>query len=181
MTPELLAAADGGAPPLGDLRGRIQADLFAALPEHFRRLGWAPDQLRDWQRGRLRRLLAAAISRSASLRQAHSAASTSRDHPRPPCGAGSFLDGPAHGSQVIAETQGRCPLALGKVAVELHLSAQGGTCAELSGLAPLGVADRLGKREDFPGAAGRHEQHAIVIAQGQVLPVHGPVSHRGAR
>ena len=55
-----------------------------------------------------------------------------------------FLNGPAHGSQMIAETQGRRPLALGKVAVELHLSAQGDTCAELSGLAPLGVADRLG-------------------------------------
>ncbi len=67
---------------------------------------------------------------------------------------GLFLNGPAYGSQVIAETQGRCPLALGKVAVELHLAAQGDACAELSGLAPLGVADRLGKGEDFPGAAG---------------------------
>jgi phenylacetate-CoA ligase len=65
MTSELLAPPDGGAPAMGDLRGRIQADLFAALPAHFERLGWAVDQLRDWQRGRLRRLLAAAISRSA--------------------------------------------------------------------------------------------------------------------
>jgi phenylacetate-CoA ligase len=65
MPPELLAAPGSGAPPLSDLRGRIQADLFAALPGHFRRLGWSPDQLRDWQRGRLRRLLATAISRSA--------------------------------------------------------------------------------------------------------------------
>jgi hypothetical protein len=65
MTPELLAPPDGGASALGDLRGRIQADLFAALPAHFRRLGWTADRLRDWQRGRLRRLLAAAISRSA--------------------------------------------------------------------------------------------------------------------
>ena len=54
---------------------------------------------------------------------------------------------------MIAETQGRGPLALGQVAVELHLSAQGDTGAELPGLAPLGVADRLGQGEDFPGAA----------------------------
>ena len=92
-----------------------------------------------------------------------------------------FLNGPAHGSQMIAETQGRGPLALGQVAVELHLTAQGDTCAELSGLAPLGVADRLGQGEDFPGAAGWDEQHAIVIAQDQVLPIHGPISHRGGR
>ena len=31
------------------------------------------------------------------------------------------------------------------------------------------------------GAAGRDEQHAIVIAQDQVLPIHGPISHRGGR
>jgi phenylacetate-CoA ligase len=65
MTPDLLAPPDGGAPALADLRGRIHADLFAALPGHFRRLGWTADQLRDWQRDLLRRLLAAAISRSA--------------------------------------------------------------------------------------------------------------------
>jgi len=47
---------------------------------------------------------------------------------------------------VIAESQRRCPLALGKVAVEPHLSAQGDACAELFGLAPLGVADRLRER-----------------------------------
>src|SRR3984957_5106851 len=92
---------------------------------------------------------------------------------------GLFLNGPAHGSQVIAETQGGHPLALGQVAVELHLTAQGDACAELSGLAPFGVADRLRQREDFPGATGRHEQHAIVIAQDQVLAIHGPLSHRG--
>jgi phenylacetate-CoA ligase len=65
MTPELLAPPDGGAPALGDLRNRIQADLFAALPAHFSRLSWPADQLRAWQRDRLRRLLARAISRSA--------------------------------------------------------------------------------------------------------------------
>jgi phenylacetate-CoA ligase len=65
MTPDLVAPPDGGAPAIGDLRGRIQADISASLPAHFRRLGWAADQLRDWQRDRLRRLLTAAISRSA--------------------------------------------------------------------------------------------------------------------
>ena len=95
--------------------------------------------------------------------------------------AGLFLNGPAHGSQVIAETQGRGPLALGQVAVEPHLTAQGDTCVELSGLASLGVADCLRKREDFLGAAGRHEQHPIVIAQDQVRTIHGPISHRGGR
>jgi phenylacetate-CoA ligase len=65
MTPELLAPPYGGAPALGDLRDRIQAGVFAALPAHFRRLGWTADQLRDWQRDRLRCLLATAISRSA--------------------------------------------------------------------------------------------------------------------
>ena len=97
------------------------------------------------------------------------------------CGAGLFFNGPAHGSQVLAETQGRYLLALGKVAVELHLTAQGDTCVDLSGLAPLGVADRLREREDIPGAAGRHEQHAIVIPQDQVLTIYGPISHRGGR
>jgi phenylacetate-CoA ligase len=66
MTPDVLAAApDGTAPAFGDLRARIQAEAFAALPAHFRRLGWPAGQLRDWQRDRLRRLLAAAIAHSA--------------------------------------------------------------------------------------------------------------------
>ena len=65
MPAELLARPDGGAPAFCDLRGRIQADIFAGLPAHFRRLGMAPDQLYHWQRDRLRRLLAAAIQRSA--------------------------------------------------------------------------------------------------------------------
>ena len=65
MPAELLARPDGRAPAFGDLRDRIQADIFAGLPAHFRRMGMAPDQLRDWQRGRLRRLLAAAMQRSA--------------------------------------------------------------------------------------------------------------------
>jgi phenylacetate-coenzyme A ligase PaaK-like adenylate-forming protein len=65
MPADLLARPDGGAPAFSDLRGRIQADIIAGLPEHFRRMGMAPDQLYHWQRDRLRRLLAAAIQRSA--------------------------------------------------------------------------------------------------------------------
>jgi phenylacetate-CoA ligase len=65
MPTELLARPGGDAPAFCDLRDRIQAGIFAGLPEHFRRLGWGPDRLRDWQRDRLRRLLAAAIGRSA--------------------------------------------------------------------------------------------------------------------
>ena len=65
MPAELLARQGGSAPAFSDLRGRIQADIFAGLPGHFRRLGLAPDQLRDWQRDRLRRVLATAIQHSA--------------------------------------------------------------------------------------------------------------------
>jgi phenylacetate-CoA ligase len=65
MPAELLARPDGGAPAFSDLRGRIQADIIAGLPAHFQRMRMAPDQLHDWQRDRLRRLLAAAIQRSA--------------------------------------------------------------------------------------------------------------------
>jgi phenylacetate-CoA ligase len=64
MTPDLLATPDNGAPALGELRGRIQADILAGLPAHFERMSLDAGQLRDWQRDRLRRLLAAAIARS---------------------------------------------------------------------------------------------------------------------
>jgi phenylacetate-CoA ligase len=64
MTPDLLAPPDSGGPALAELRGRIQADILAGLPAHFRRMSLDPSQLRDWQRIRLRRLLAAAIARS---------------------------------------------------------------------------------------------------------------------
>ena len=93
--------------------------------------------------------------------------------------AGSFLNGPAHGSQMIAETQGRRPLALGKVAVELQLTAQGDTCPDPFGLASLGVADRLRQREEVHSAGGWHEEDAIVIAQDQVLPTYRLISDRG--
>ncbi len=65
MPTELLARPGDSAPAFSDLRGRIQADIFAGLPGHFRRLGLAPDQLRDWQRDRLRRVLDTAIQHSA--------------------------------------------------------------------------------------------------------------------
>ncbi len=52
-----------------DLRVRIQADIFAGLPAHFSRLGWSEGQLRGWQRGRLRALLAIASRRSAFHRR----------------------------------------------------------------------------------------------------------------
>jgi phenylacetate-CoA ligase len=59
-----LTRPDAGAPAMSELRQGIQADIFAALPGHFRRLKWTRDQLGLWQRDRLRRLLAAAIQRS---------------------------------------------------------------------------------------------------------------------
>jgi phenylacetate-CoA ligase len=65
MPADLLPRKDGTAAAFRDLRGRIQAGIFAGLPEHFRRMGWSSDQLADWQRDRLRRLLAAAMRRSA--------------------------------------------------------------------------------------------------------------------
>ncbi len=65
MPAELLTRPDGGAPAFCDLRGRIQADIVAGLPGQFRRMVMPPDQLHDWQRDRLRRLLASAIQRSA--------------------------------------------------------------------------------------------------------------------
>jgi hypothetical protein len=66
---------------------------------------------------------------------------------------------------VFAETQGRRLLALSKVRVKLHLTAQKDTCTDPFGLVSLGVADRLRKREDFLSAGGWHKEHAIVIAQ----------------
>jgi phenylacetate-CoA ligase len=65
MPADLMTRPEDAAPAFGDLRDRIQADIFAGLPGHFRRMSWSGDRLRDWQRDRLRRLLAAAIRRSA--------------------------------------------------------------------------------------------------------------------
>jgi len=91
----------------------------------------------------------------------------------------SFLNGPAHASQVVAETEGRRLLALCKVDIKLNLATQGNTSTHEFGLAPLGVADGLGKREDVPSACDWHKQHAIVIAEDQVLAAHRPISHDG--
>lgn len=90
-----------------------------------------------------------------------------------------FLHGPTHGAQVIAEAQGRRPLALGKVGFELHLTAQGDTCTDPFGLASLGVADRLRERDDIPSADGWHKEQPIVIAQDHVLTTHSPIVHSG--
>jgi hypothetical protein len=75
---------------------------------------------------------------------------------------------------MIAEGQGRRLLALRKVGVELHLTAQGDTRTHPFGLASLSVADRLRQREEVHRAGGWHKEHAIVIAQDQVLPTHRP-------
>jgi phenylacetate-CoA ligase len=65
MLAEPMTRPDDGAPVFSDLRARIQADIAVGLPAHFRRMLLAPDQLRDWQRDRLRRLLGVAMQRSA--------------------------------------------------------------------------------------------------------------------
>jgi hypothetical protein len=44
--------------PLGRLRGRIQAALFAGMPDHVRRLSWTAERIAAHQEGRLRALLA---------------------------------------------------------------------------------------------------------------------------
>jgi phenylacetate-CoA ligase len=51
-------------PSFADLRGQIQADIFANLPERLDRLRWDSDRLRALQRDRLRALLAYAMERS---------------------------------------------------------------------------------------------------------------------
>ena len=80
---------------------------------------------------------------------------------------------------MIAETQRRRPLALGKVAGKLHLTPQGDTCPDPLGLASLGVADRLRNPEEVHRGGGWHKKDTIVIAQDQVLPTHRPLSDRG--
>src|SRR5207253_9869598 len=91
----------------------------------------------------------------------------------------SFLNGPAHASQVVAETEGRRLFALCKVDIKLNLATQGYTSTHEFGLAPLVVAEGLGKREDVPSACDWHKQHAIAIAEEQVLAAQCPISHDG--
>src|ERR1051326_4874993 len=80
---------------------------------------------------------------------------------------------------MIAEAEGRRLLALSEIGPKLNLAPQGNTSTHEFGLAPLGVADGLGKREDVASACDWHKQHAIVIAEDQVLAAHRPISHDG--
>ena len=57
-------------------------------------------------------------------------------------GASLLFDRSAHGTQMLAEGQGRVLAPPGEVLVELHLSAQGDAGADLLGLVPFSVADR---------------------------------------
>lgn len=63
MPSELLTRPNDETPAFCDLRGRIQAQIIAGLPAHFQRMRMTPEQLHDWQRDRLRRVLAAAAQR----------------------------------------------------------------------------------------------------------------------
>jgi hypothetical protein len=91
----------------------------------------------------------------------------------------SLLNGPADASQVIAETEGRRLFAPCKVDAKLNLATEGNASPHEFGLAPLGVADCLREREDFSGACDWHNQHAVIIAEDQVLAAHRPISHGG--
>src|SRR5260370_41463733 len=89
----------------------------------------------------------------------------------------SYLNGAAHASQMIPESQGRCFLALSKVSIKLNLLAQGDSSAHEFGLTPFSVADRLFEREDIRSDGQWNEKHPIVIGQDQILPVQGAISH----
>ncbi len=80
---------------------------------------------------------------------------------------------------MITESQRRRLLALSKIRVELHLTPHGNTCTDKVSLASLGVANGFRKREDFVGTGSRQEEHAIVIAENQVISTHDPISHGG--
>src|SRR5258706_7630542 len=80
---------------------------------------------------------------------------------------------------MVAEAEGRRLLAFSEVGPKLNVATQRNTSMHEFGLAPLGVADGLGKREDVPSACDWHKQHAIVIAEDQVLAAHPPISHEG--
>src|SRR5712691_7289191 len=61
----------------------------------------------------------------------------------------SYLNGAAHASQMIPESQGRCFLALSKVSIKLNLFAQGAASTNEFGLTPFSFADRVCEREDI--------------------------------
>jgi phenylacetate-CoA ligase len=52
------------SPSLDRFRRRVQAALFARLPEHVARLTWSAGQIAGHQRDSLRSLLAYAVARS---------------------------------------------------------------------------------------------------------------------
>src|SRR5579872_3866736 len=93
----------------------------------------------------------------------------------------SFLDGPAHGAQMLAERQRGDLVAPGQVAFELQLAAERDTSPDLIGLAPFSIPDRLSDGEQLGGAGGRHEQHTVVIAQNQVRTGDRPLRYGGGR
>jgi len=70
-------------------------------------------------------------------------------------------------------------LSPSKVPVEPHLAPERFSSTHLLGLASLGVADLLRRREELPSVDGRHEQHAVVVAEDDILPRHSPLSDRG--
>src|SRR5215469_18276303 len=47
------------------------------------------------------------------------------------------------------------------------------------GLAPLGIPDPLGQREDLLGLRAGYEEDAVIVAENQILAAHCPVSDDG--
>ncbi len=43
---------------------------------------------------------------------------------------------------------------------------------EALGLAPLGIADRLGQRDDLLSLSARYEEHAIIVAEDLIVAGH---------
>ncbi len=43
---------------------------------------------------------------------------------------------------------------------------------EALGLAPLGIADRLGQRDDLLSLSARYEEHAIIVAEDLIVVGH---------
>ncbi len=64
MLTERETAQGNRAADFAILRQRVQADLFANMPVHVRRVGWGAGQIAAFQRSRLRALLASAIDHS---------------------------------------------------------------------------------------------------------------------
>jgi phenylacetate-CoA ligase len=65
MSAGLLSRSDDDAPTFSEVREYIQGDIFARLTERIDRLHWDAARLREWQRDRLRALLAQVTQRSA--------------------------------------------------------------------------------------------------------------------